>query len=177
MLLLFLKIHPPQKKRKTFLIVPSYDDSTCYRRRDGEIINGVNLGMDFIIYFENLASYCFGFYKVLKRGQDEVVLWVTNKQWCSTAVRKGAMGRWNDLCSQATSAFQMVPYLSSAHPPPTTHSWHHSPLIHAPQWHGHVVGTKEWLKPDPDVQVNLSQPRNISPVPGYKRNPVVLLGK
>lgn len=64
LMLCFLKI-----SKKTCLIVPPWADSIHYRRRDGEIINGVNLGIYFL-YFENLASYCFGFYKVFKRRQD-----------------------------------------------------------------------------------------------------------
>lgn len=54
---------------------------------------------------------------------------------------------------------------------------HHSPPIHATQSHGHIVGTKECLKPSQMIKVNASQPRNVPPVPGCERNPVVMLKK
>ena len=102
-----MKKNPP----KTCLMVPPYDDTTHYRRKDGKIINGVNLGIYFI-YFESLASYCLGFCNIFKRRQDQRSCGKGNRQWCGTAVREGASGEVGESHSQATSAFTTAPNLS-----------------------------------------------------------------
>lgn len=41
---------------------------------------------------------------------------------------------------------------------------HHSPPIHAPQSHGHIVGTKECLKPSQMIEVSITaQKRSACP--------------
>lgn len=138
----------------------------------GEEMDRVNLGTYFI-YFESLASHCFGFYKVFKKRDK--IRWPYEKetmQWCSIAMKEGARGRWNDLCSQATEAFPMAPNLSlgthltsfTTHP----HTMIIQPCKQVPRHDRSQVKM---------IKVNPSQPRNTPPVPGYERNSVVLLGE
>lgn len=88
-------------------------------------------------------------------------------QWCGTATREAATGETGDLCSQATEAFQMAPNLPfSTHL--TSFTTHSRTTITWP-----CMGTKEGLKPD-DQSESLTAQKH-SPVPGYNRNPVVLL--